>query len=398
MAEVKTCNSRIVKRILLFAPNYLPAIRYGGPVRSVHGLARGLAALGHHVDVLTTNVDGQNTLDVPLDASIEIDGVQVHYNPISSPKRLYWSPSLARRAAHLLPLADAVHVNGMFLWPGPYLARAARAAGKALVISPRGMLMPEMVVGKSRLAKSLWIALQERRNLAAANAIHVTSETEAEGLRAMGLDLAPVVVLSNGVDGPERQPRLTDIDEIWGNVPPGRRVAFLARLDWTKGVEMAIAAVRAHRNAVIRIAGYDQIGLQAALEPQLLRPDGTCCGAFIGPLDGPRKWAFLAGADVLLVPSVRESFGMSVAEAMAVGTPVIATDGVGAATLLRRLDSSLVVAREQTTLNSALTTLLCDPVRRATIGALARELARTELSWTAIATRMADLYCRNPQC
>lgn len=379
-------------RILIFAPNYLPATRYGGPVRSAHGLARGLVDLGHRVDVLTTDVDGPERLDVALDQPTEMDGVQVHYCPIAAPRRVYFSPALARRAAGLLPRADAVHVNGMFLWPGPHLSQAARRAGKALVISPRGMLMPEMVAGRSRLVKQSWIALQERRNLAAATAIHVTSDSEAKGLRAMGLDLAPVSVIGNGVDLPDRQPTQAEIDAIWGDVPPGRRVAFLARLDWTKGVGMAIEAARAHPQAEIRLAGHDQIGLRVELERQLRRDDGSLAGAFLGPLDGMHKWAFLAGADVLLVPSVRESFGMSVAEAMAMGTPVIATEGVGAATLLNRLDPGLVMPREQAALSAALAALLSDDTRRMAIGQAARAMARTELSWTGIAAQMSGLY------
>lgn len=379
-------------RILLFAPNYLPATRYGGPVRSIHGLARGLVELGHHVDVLTTDEDGPTRLDVALDRPTSMDGVQVHYCPVTTPRRIYYSPALARRAADLLPRADAVHINGMFLWPGPHLARAARQLGKPLVISPRGMLMPEMVAGKSRMVKQAWIALQERANLAAAEAIHVTSQGEAEGLRAMGLDLAPVSVIGNGVEIPARMPTQAEIDTVWGDVPPGARVAFLARLDWTKGVDMAIDAVRALSGAVIRLAGHDQIGLQVELAPRLVRNDGSVAGEFLGPLNGMEKWAFLAGADVLLVPSVRESFGMSVVEAMAMGTPVIATEGVGAATLLNRLDPRLVVPRDQVALDAALARLLADEARRKAIGQAAQALATTELSWTSVAGQMLALY------
>lgn len=378
-------------RFLIFAPNYLPATRYGGPVRSTHGLAKALVTAGHVVDVLTTNVDGPDTLNVPTDRPVEMDGVRVHYCPVSAPRRIYYSPAIARRAAVLLPLADAVHVNGVFLWPGPHLARAARAAGKPLIISPRGMLAPEMVAGKSRLIKNAWIVSQERANLAAASAIHVTSQSEAEGLRAMGLDLAPVAVIGNGVDMPDVPPDECEIGEIWGDVQPGRRVAFLGRLDWTKGADMAIEAVRAHPDAVILLAGHDQIGLRTQLAPRLRRAGGGRCGVFLGPLDGRRKWAFLAGADVLLVPSVRESFGMSVAEALALGTPVIATDGVGAASILRRLSAGLVVPRDQAALNCALRALLSDDARRAALGAAARALAASELNWSMIAARMTAL-------
>ena len=379
-------------RILFFAPNYLPATRYGGPVQSTHGLARALVGLGHEVTVLTTDVDGPNRLDVPVDFPVALDGVTVHYCPIAVPRRIYYSPVIARLANALVPFMDAVHINGMFLWPGSYIARVARQVGVPVVVSPRGMLMPEMVAGKSRLAKMFWITTRERAVLAGARAIHVTSEVEAEGLRQMGLDLAPMAMLPNGVHRPDFPPTAETISALWGDVPSGRRVAFLARLDWTKGVDMAIEAVRAHPTATIRIAGHDQIGLRRQLEPLLLRGDGHPCGEFLGPVEGAKKWALLAGADVLLAPSVRESFGVSVAEALLMGTPVIATEGVGAADLLRRLDPGLVVPREQMALNNALTELLANASRRALIREKGRELAAGELAWPAIADRMQQVY------
>ncbi|WPY96233.1 glycosyltransferase (plasmid) [Limimaricola variabilis] len=379
-------------RILIFAPNYLPAIRYGGPVRSTHGLARGLVAAGHEVTVLSTDMDGPGRLEVPLDRAVEMDGVSIHYCPIRTPKRLYYSPIMAQLIDEIVPNMDAVHVNGLFLWPGPRIARTARRCGVPVVISPRGMLMPEMVAGKSRLAKTAWIALQERSILRSARAIHVTSEGEAEGLLAMGRDLAPVTIVPNGVEIPEAAPTAEEIAEIWGDVPPGRRVAFLARLDWTKGVDLAIEAARAHPDAVLRIAGHDQIDLRAKLEPRLRRDDGSSAGAFLGPLDGARKWAFLAGADLLLAPSVRESFGMSVAEALAVGTPACVTPGVGARDLVAEVDVGLVVPREARALTAAMATFLADPVRRKTASTRAREMMAKRYDWRAIAVRMAALY------
>lgn len=379
-------------RILIFAPNYLPATRYGGPVRSAHGLARGLVAAGHEVAVLTTNVDGSERLDVPLDRAVDMDGVAVRYCSIRMPERLYYSPEMAQLISEMMPSVEVVHINGLFLWPGPHIARAARRRGIPVVISPRGMLMPEMVAGKSRLIKTAWLALQERATLRGARAIHATSEGEADGLRTLNRKVAPVVVVPNGVDGPERPPTPEEIDEIWGDVPKGRRVAFLARLDWTKGVNLAIETVRAHPDAVLRIAGHDQINLRAELEPRLRRDNGSSAGAFLGPLDGPRKWAFLAGADLLLGPSLRESFGMAVAEALAVGTPAIVTPGVGARELVAEVDAGLVVPRETGALNAALSTFLENHARRAAAGERARTIMAERYDWRAIAVRMAAVY------
>lgn len=379
----------------MYTPNYLPATRYGGPIQSAHGLARGLVCLGNEVKVLTTNINGPERLDVPLDRAVDIDGVHVHYCPIRTPERVYYSPEMARLAETIMPDIDAVHINGLFLWPGPQIARIARKWGVPVVISPRGMLMPEMVAGKSRLIKQIWLALQESTTLRTASVIHATSNGEAEGLQAMGRSLAPVAVVPNGVNGPTHAPTTKEIAEVWGDVPAGRRVAFLARLDWTKGLDLAIEAVRAHPNAVLRIAGNDQIGLRAQFEPRLhRRNDGSSAGAFLGQLDGARKWALLAGADLLLAPSVRESFGMAVAEALAVGTPAIVTPGVGAKDLVAEVDAGLVVPREAVALNATLSTFLAEDARRTAAGEKARAIITERYDWRAIAARMAALYRR----
>ena len=384
-------------KILLFAPNYLPATRYGGPVRSSHGLAKGLVALGHDVHVVTTNVDGPGVIDAPLGKTVDVEGVKVRYYPIEVPRRLYYAPQMGHDVDKEIATYDAVHTNGMFLWPGPRIARAAVRARVPLVISPRGMLVSDLIAGRSTLIKTAWIRLQERWCLARADAIHVTSEAEADGVRQLGLDLAPVHVIGNGVDLPDALPADADIARVWEGVPAGARVAFLARLDWTKGLDLAIEAVRAHPNAVLLIAGHDQIGLRRELEARLTRDDGSKAGRFVGPLDGVDKWALLAGADVLLAPSVRESFGMSVAEALCVGTPVICTPGVGAAEIVWRIDPSLVVERDAAALHERLCSLLGDMELRADLSAHARDLMGAEYGWHPIASKISALYTRHQE-
>jgi glycosyltransferase involved in cell wall biosynthesis len=379
-------------RILLFAPNYLPATRYGGPIWSSHGLAKALAGLGHDVHVFTTNVDGPGILDVPIGEPVLIDGVSVRYFDIKTPRRIYFSPEMGRALDSELATFDVLHINGMYLWPGPKAARAAERSGVPLVVSPRGMLVPEMIAGKSALAKRVWITLLERRSLAAAAVIHVTSEEEAEGVRRLGLDLAPLALIGNGVDLPDRSPAADEIERCWGGIPRGRRVAFLGRLDWTKGVDLAIEAVLDQPDAHLLIAGHDQLGLRAALEPRLSAAGSQPLGRFIGPVDGKDKWAFLAGADVLLAPSIKESFGMAVAEALAVGTPVICSEGVGVAPIVRRIDPTCVVPRTREALAGALRALLMEEPRRAIFGQRAIEIMAAGYTWPTIAGEMVRLY------
>src|SRR5215203_3013408 len=186
-------------RILHVVPTYLPALRYGGPIVAVHGLCKALAARGHQVDVFTTNVDGDGTLDVPVATHVDLDGVRVHYFPSSFP-RLYWSPAMGKALDAGIARYDVVHIHAVYLWTGIAAARAARKAGVPYVISPRGMLVPELIRRKSRMVKSLWLQLLERRGFAHAAAIHFTSSLEGEEAKLVGLPLPSPFVVPNGID------------------------------------------------------------------------------------------------------------------------------------------------------------------------------------------------------
>src|SRR6516164_1585335 len=93
----RTCSysTHVDMRILHVVPTYHPAVRYGGPIYSVHSLCRALAADGHRVHVFTTNVDGPGNSDVPLRRPVDLDGVQVHYFPSRWFRRIYCSVGLA---------------------------------------------------------------------------------------------------------------------------------------------------------------------------------------------------------------------------------------------------------------------------------------------------------------
>ncbi|MEZ5582503.1 MAG: glycosyltransferase [Candidatus Competibacteraceae bacterium] len=136
-------------RLLHVVPTYLPATRYGGPIYSVHGLCKALAARGHEVHVFTTNVDGPGDSDVPLTKPVRRDGVSIWYFPSRQLRRLYWSPPMAKALRKLMPGFDLVHLHSIFLWPTWMAARCARHCNVPYILAPRGMLVKELIQRKS---------------------------------------------------------------------------------------------------------------------------------------------------------------------------------------------------------------------------------------------------------
>src|SRR5215471_17316637 len=195
-------------RILNVIPTYLPAVRYGGPAVSVHGLCRALGDRGHDVHVFTTSVDGPKDLAVPVGVPIERDGIQVTYFRSQQMRRLYWSATLARALEQEIKHFAVVHAHSVFLYPTLVAARLARRMHVPYIISPRGMLVRNLIRRRNWLIKSAWIRLIEKRNLRHASAIHVTSEREKEELKSFAWTLPPIIVVPNGIDdrvGPELQ-------------------------------------------------------------------------------------------------------------------------------------------------------------------------------------------------
>ena len=381
-------------RLLHVVPSYLPAVRYGGPIFAVHALCAALAKLGCEVTVFTTNVDGPGESPVPLDVPVSMDGVKVCYFPSPWLRRLYYSPAMARALHEECGSFDAVHLHSVFLWPSWAAARAATRAGVPYLLSPRGMLVQDLIARKSALLKRAWIALIERRNIEQAAGIHVTSRVEALELQRFGFALPALHEVPNGVDAEENggaaQALPADVEALLGS---GRPVILaLGRINWKKGLDRLIPALARVPEAVLLVVGNDEEGHTAKLR-DLARGEGVAERVlFAGPVFGRAKAALFRRAGVLALASYSENFGNVVLEAMAAGCPVVVTPEVGAAPIVEELGGGLVVQGSPQALAEGLQKLLRDPALRAAMGKRAGEKVRVKYSWDAVAEQMIDVY------
>ena len=140
------------------------------------------------------------------------------------------------------------------------------------------------------------------------------------------------------------------------------------------------------------IAGRDESGHRAEVESELRAGGVEKDFQFVGELDGDSKWATLSSADLLVLPSHSENFGIAVAEALACGVPAIATRGTpwedlvthrcgwwcdnGADALAATLRDAL--ARPESELRE--------------MGARGRALVETKYSWSGCAAQMLEVY------
>ena len=379
-------------RLLHVVPTYLPAVRYGGPIRSVHALCRALASDGHDVHVFTTSVDGPGDSDVPLLRTVDLEGVKVTYFPSKRLRRLYWSPPMGRALAAVGGF-DVVHLHAVYLWPIWAAARAARGHGVPYVISPRGMLVPQLIRRKSRWIKSAWIALVERANLEGAAAIHTTSAVEAKHLAGFGWRLPPIVTIPHGVDDPppaSASPLSADIAAAIAKQP---LVLSFGRISWEKGLDRLIAALPLAPAARLVIAGDDADGHAATLAGQA-RASGVADRVTIVArhVEGADKEALFAAARVFAMTSLSENFGLAAFEAMRRGLPVLATPDVGMSEIVRDSGAGCVIDPAPASIAAELAVMLSDAAGSRAMGEAGRAHVSAHYGWSSVARRMAGLY------
>jgi glycosyltransferase involved in cell wall biosynthesis len=367
---------------LLFLSLYFrPAVRYGGPAASTWALCSGLAARGFAVRALTTDADGDERLRVRPGWHEQAPNLSVRY--YRRRRGEFFAPGLLAALPREVARADVVYVWGILVWPLPALALLSRLAGRPLVISPRGMLFPEALAAGGR-KKRLFLAALAAAGAARAT-FHVTSEREAAAVRAH-FPAARVLEIPNGVEIPPALPRRAG-DEV-------PYLLFLGRLHPHKQIETILAAFAAWSRdagqpAELRIAGGGEEGYRESLRDLARRLDVAARVRFLHHVEGEEKSRLLAGAEGLILASRSENFGLSVAEALAHGTPCVVTETAPWAEI-ERGGCGFWVADRPEALAAGIARLMALPaVERRAMGERGRAWMRRDFSDERVADRMA---------
>lgn len=380
-------------RILHVIPHYHPAARYGGPIRSVHGLAAANVALGDEVHVFTTNVDGAGVVAAPVGVPVDRDGVKVWYFPTSIGRRIYRSPAMQRALDATLPTFDIAHIHYIWVWPTVAAAAAARKHGIPYILTPRGMLVADLIRRKNMLAKRLWLTLFAKRDVEQAAAIHVTSLGEADSLRGLGLSFRRVEIVENGTEFPSKEKPMFGALEAPNEAFLKRPyILFLGRISWKKGLDRLLRALVLVEDADLVIAGYDENGYSEDMRRLVAELGLVNRVHFAGPVTDDMKWTFIRSALCLVLPSYNENFGMAVLEAMAVGCPAIVSEEVGLADVVRESGSGIVTAGDPQLLAQAIVSLIESPEKRLVMGRAGVRTAQERYSWRSRARAMQAVY------
>jgi glycosyltransferase involved in cell wall biosynthesis len=381
-------------KILQIVPSV--SLVYGGPSQMVLGLSSALVRAGAEVMLITTDANGdidQDPLDVPLETPIDQDGYQLIYFRCAPFRRYKFSTKLLMWLARHAHEYDVAHIHALFSPISSMAATVARQQGLPYVLRPLGTLDPADLRKKARL-KQIYATALEKPNLANAAAVHFTTQQEATVSERFGVETNDWV-FPLGVVLPESgvSPRAA-----LGIAADRPVILFMSRIDPKKGFDLLIPAleqlIEAGQEFDFVLAGGNpqDPGYVEKIHQQIRNSPLGARSHLVGFVAGGEKTAWLETADVFVLPSYYENFGIAVAEAMTVATPVVISDQVHIWDAIQASNSGWVCECNVDSLAQSLTASLQDPAERQRRGQNAQQYALTHYSWDAIAVAMMDAY------
>lgn len=368
---------------------------YGGPSKSVVELTQAIGKKGVDIDLVTTNANGCEALDVPLNSWLEKEHYRIQYFPYWALKDYKISFSLTKWLWHNAKNYDLVHTNAIFSYAILPAYWACKKDKIPYMVTPRGMLDPWALSYKA-WKKKLYYALLEKPALDRANAIQMLASAEAQRTKSLKIK-APFTIIPNGVHRQDFDP-LVSSELFYQKFPETKNkklIIFLGRIDPKKGLDLLASAFSQIQsqfpNAHLVIAGSDNIGFLPTAQQYFI--DANCLGkvTFTGLISGKLKHSALSAADIYVAPSYSEGFSMSVLEGMASGLACIITTGCNFPEAEQAKAAHVVDINSEKIANS-LTNCLQHPQEAKAMGARARKLILEEYTWDSIATKLVDTY------
>jgi len=383
----------------------------GGMNVYVRELTRQLGRMGVHVDVFTRSQDehvphvvhelgyGNRVVHVPAGPEVPmakrelagyipefVEGIKaftsekgIQYDLIHSH---YWMSGMAAEA---LSEAWDVPIVQMFHTLGEMKNRIARSE--------------EEREGSYRVEG-------EKRVIAKADRIIASTLAERTQLQFLyKANRQKITIIPPGVDTSHFYPiPMDEARQYIGVDPDNKLVLFVGRIEPLKGLDTLIRAIACHRTAALGQVTLAVIGGDPDASPQEMTAemariqqlcDELCMGrmvVFLGKRAQDTLPYYYSAADVLVMPSHYESFGMVALEAMACGTPVIASQVGGLAFLVKDGQTGFHVPdQDPEALCEKLLILLGDRIQRKTMGLCAADYAKN-YAWAHIATQILEVY------
>jgi glycosyltransferase involved in cell wall biosynthesis len=322
-------------KILHVVPFFPPAWAWGGPVITSYEICKGFQARGHQITVYTTDsLDANNRINVPTGKPILFEGLEVYYfrntsNWLAGKHHLQFSPGLINVAQRDIKNFDVVHLHGYRTFQNMMVYSSLRKYKVPYLLHAQGTL-PN--ISPKQGLKTIYDLFGGQNLIRNAAACIAMTEEESEQYKKMGARQNKIEIVPTGIDLTKFKnlPRKGNFRQKYGIRNNAKLILYLGRIHESKGVDVLIRAfislTKEMNDAQLAIVGPDDgylshllnIVNESKIDPTKL--------LFTGPLYGSNKLEAYVDADIYVLPSYYEPYGLSVLEACACGTPVITTN------------------------------------------------------------------------
>jgi len=372
--------------------------RLAESVDLIYNLSRSLLHRGHEVTIYTTDAINQSRKPGYRTDIINIDGIEVREfkslgRKLGQSHHICISPAMIPAMGKEIDGFDVVHLHEYRTFQNILAHHYAKKNGVPYVLQAHGSL--PRIVSKMRL-KQAYDNLWGYRLLRDASKVIAVTGMEVEQYETFGVKEDKIETIPNGVDLSvfDNLPARGEFRKKHGLGDDQKIILYLGRIHKIKGLDLLAEVFsdlsRAQNDVKLVIVGQDD-GYLASLNKLVADLEISDRVLFTGPLYRWDKLSAYVDADVYVLPSIYEIFGVTIIEALACGTPVIVTEQCGIADVIGG-QAGLVVPYDREPLKDALLTMLTNDESRREFGEKGKSLVREKFSWEIIAKQVEEVY------
>ena len=356
--------------------HYIPSIGKSGG-----GVSAYLQLLSHDLGKLVE----LHIVCHPTTDELALENCQIHYIEGSIKHPLKMKKEFCMLLDEIKP--NVIHVNGCWMLQCSWVIFWAKSKKYPVVLSPHGMLEPWDIKKNYWTKKLPALLLYQKRSIKISDKLIATAELEKENLLNLGYN-KNIIVIPNGI--------ITDNIKCKESWEEKKQILFLALYRKNKGIDILMQSISKIKK---ELSGWKVIiaGIESDYTVDDLKKMASNMGIskyvnIVGPLFNEEKWNAYRNADVFVLPTLNENFGIVIAESYLCGTPVITTKGAPWS-LIEKKQCGWWVERSIDAITDSIEKFInTSQEQRKLMGITGRKLVIENFSSVIVAKKMVEVY------